>query len=83
MDINIRRASYGAEIIIECGAAKITEDCSPHELDGQVQNFVSAAFELSKADKNSDLETVQSIIDNHLNSSEREQLLEWLTDQEK
>lgn len=78
MEINIRRASYGAEIIIEVGNAKLTEDISGRDVDGHVQQFVSAAFELSKADRMSDLETVQSIIDNHLNSSEKEQLAEWL-----
>lgn len=81
MEINVRRSSYGAEIIIEVGSAKVTEDVSPHELDGQVQQFVSAAFELSKADKMSDLETVQSIINNHLNSSEKQELAEWLKDE--
>lgn len=85
IETRTRRSNDVAEIIIDFGNAKVTEDVASYKVGGGysvedkvIEQLISAAFDFSRFNSNPDEDTVLKIIEAFLSDSEKNRLIEKL-----
>ena len=84
MDIEIKTYSTLCEITVESDNTKITEsltflnrETKQYEADSNIaEQLITAAFDISRFNKKSDIEMVKEIFENFLNTHEQQEFLE-------
>ena len=84
MDIEIKTYSTLCEITVESDNTKITEsltflnrETKQYEADSDIaEQLITAAFDISRFNKKSDIEMVKEIFENFLNTHEQQEFLE-------
>jgi hypothetical protein len=84
MEIKLTTSQFVAEITIECGNARITEDLTilvngEWRVDvGFIENLITVAINLNRFNGKNDVGFVKEIFERFLNDGERKELLEIL-----
>jgi dimeric dUTPase (all-alpha-NTP-PPase superfamily) len=84
MDIEIRTYSTLCEITVESDNTRITENLTflnretkQYEADSNIaEQLITAAFDISRFNKKSDIDMVKEIFENFLNTQEQKEFLE-------
>lgn len=84
MDIEIKNYDTLCEITVESDNTKITEsltflnrETKQYEADSNIsEQLITAAFDISRFNKKSDIEMVKEIFENFLNTHEQQEFLE-------
>lgn len=88
MDIEIRTYSTLCEMTIESENTKIVEDLTfrnretkQYEADSNIaEQLITAAFDISRFNKKSDVDMVKEIFENFLNKHEQDEFLEGINE---
>lgn len=76
MEIRVNNRGTLCDVIVKSGNTNILEDvvCGNKIEDGLIEQMFTSAFELSRFDNISDVDTIRTLIDNFLNESELNEL---------
>ena len=88
MELSLKtKEEYFAELTINIGNAKIIEDLAKYTTkegwgveESIIENFITIANDLSRFNNTSDVEFAKKILQSCLNSSDRDEILEWLSE---